>query len=565
MPGYMTSTVVSAALDKFAGDYPDTCTRFSWLAGPAGASAGYVLVKKAVASSPPNRWPVLISGGVHARELAPPDALVSFLKLLLDAYSKKKSIVYPAWASTVDPVIYDSFTIDWPSIRSVVEKVDLYVAPLVNADGRDFVLAPLPAGTSLTTQMLHKDWRKNRRPAPVGSASPYCVGVDLNRNFDIVWDFKKFYNTAIAGVQTSDQPCNSDLYCGPAQESEPETKNLAGLMRSKQISFFLDVHQYSRDVMFSWGIETNQSTVADQNFANPAWDGKRDGTLHDTYKEYIPASAAFAGEAMAKRMSQWILTKAGGSQAKAQARSAYKVIPSADLYVTSGACDDYCFSRWFTAATAGAPISPVMALTIEVGGDPSLGPDNDDGGFSPDYVNQYPKLEREVHAAAWAFLTAIAATGFQGPSAPPGPAKDPGTCFIAGAAYGDPGHPAVLFLRDVRDRQLGATQAGKVIATVLTAGYIRLSPPVAAWLRGRPRMRAAVRAWLLDPLVALLTHVSDRTRGTPRLRSLALTLILLLVAVAALTAVAALAEFLSRAAQLFLALMREAATVQGPT
>src|SRR5260370_3623680 len=98
---------------------------------------------------------------------------------------------------------------------------------------------------------------------------------------------------------------------------------------------------------------------------------------------------------------------------------------SASLYIASGAPDDYCFSRWFTAATAGTPVSPVMAFTIEVGGDPGKGADQNEGGFSPNYVTQYPKLEREIHVAAWAFLSAVSSTAFVGPQAPPPPAPPP--------------------------------------------------------------------------------------------------------------------------------------------
>src|SRR5260370_39632114 len=98
---------------------------------------------------------------------------------------------------------------------------------------------------------------------------------------------------------------------------------------------------------------------------------------------------------------------------------------SASLYIASGATDDYCFSRWFTAATAGTPVSPVMAFTIEVGGDPGKGADQNEGGFSPNYVTQYPKLEREIHVAAWAFLSAVSSTAFVGPQAPPAPAPPP--------------------------------------------------------------------------------------------------------------------------------------------
>src|SRR3989442_1610021 len=80
------------------------CTRSGpgdWAVGWAGGKSGYVKISKTTANNPAQRWPVLLTGGVHARELAPPDALVSFLGKLLAAYAASSAITYPAWT---DPV-----------------------------------------------------------------------------------------------------------------------------------------------------------------------------------------------------------------------------------------------------------------------------------------------------------------------------------------------------------------------------------------------------------------------------------------------------------------------------
>jgi Zinc carboxypeptidase len=429
MAGYMTSTVVSAKLDALVTAYPGLCTRSGpgdWQAGTAGGKSGYVKIGATAKDSPAQRWAVLLIGGVHARELAPPDALVSFLQRLLAAYKASTAVTYPSWTDPVNNITYGSFIIPWPWVKNIVESLDLYVAPLVNDDGRDFVLAPLPSGTPHATQELHKNWRKNRRAAPSGNSDPHAVGIDINRNFDIVWNFPKFYDMSIpdVDVHTSTSPVDEtyagDVAAGSA-ESEPEVKNVANLMRTKSISYFVDFHMYGRDVLYSWGTESNQSTDAAQTFSNSAFDGKRDGINHSAYAEYIPDLTVKAAAAIAQAVSGDILAKAGADP-KARARSGYTAKQSSYLYVTSGSSDDYCFSRWFAPFTGGAPVSPVFAYTIEIGGDPSLGPDNDDGGWSPDYVKQYPKLEREIHIAAWKFLSIVAATAFQAPSAPPTPA-----------------------------------------------------------------------------------------------------------------------------------------------
>jgi hypothetical protein len=479
MAGWMTSTVVSSHLDTLATGNPAACTRSrpaDWAAGWAGGKSGYVKVAATTPASPAARWAVLITGGVHARELAPPDALVSFLEKLLPAYTASNAITYPAWTDPVDGIVYDSFTIPWPWVKNIVERLDLYVVPLVNDDGRDFALT-VPASTA--DQALHKGWRKNRRPAPAGVTDPHGIGVDINRNFDIVWNFPKFYDVALSDIanHSSTNPVDEtyvgDVTSGTA-ESEPETKNVANLMRTKGVSFFLDVHAFGRDVMYSWGIESDQTNDATMNFANQIYDGKRDGTSHTAYSEYIPASTLAAAQAFAQNMCAQILAKAGGSDPRARTRSVYTAKPSADLYVTSGACDDYCFSRWFTAATAGTPVSPVMAFTAEIGGDPDLGADYDEGGFIPNYVNNYPKLEREIHVAAWAFLNMIAAQTAQGPSAPPAPTPPPPATSGGGSCL------MLLMCLLLAIGSVIAVVAGPAVAGTLLGGGA-----VAAWLARR--------------------------------------------------------------------------------
>jgi murein tripeptide amidase MpaA len=550
MAGYMVTSVMNARLDAAAAAATAAtgsfCSHQSWTPGHAGASVGYVKIGATTGASPTERWSVLVSGGVHARELAPPDALVSFVEKLVAAYTASSDVVYPSWTSPVDGVVYSSFTVPWPKVRAVVENLDLYIAPCVNADGRDFVLAPLPSGATSAQQRLHKDWRKNRRPAPPGAVGDSCVGVDLNRNFDINWDYKKAYAPS-AGVGASDDPCDFQVYKGPFAGSEPETHNLANLMDTTNVSYFLDVHSYGRDILYPWGIETDQTTDPAQSFLNPSWDGKRDGNdpAATAYQEYIPQLELDVLKALGQRMADWILNKAGGSDPTAQSRSKYKVMLDALLYpgsVTVGTSDDYCFSRWFYAAKLANPIAPVLAYTIEVGGDPAVA-GQDEGGFAPDYVKHYPKIEREIHAAVWAFITAAAASNKSAPQTPPLPSPPPKVggsdgksspdCFIAGAAYAAAGgqtHPTVAFLRDVRDRQLPASRPGGAFAAMLAAAYARVSPPLARWLVGRKAARAAVRVVLVAPLAAVLGLASRATARWPRLRSVVLALIFVIAA-----------------------------------
>jgi len=91
------------------------------------------------------------------------------------------------------------------------------------------------------------------------------------------------------------------------------------------------------------------------------------------------------------------------------------------------------------------------------------------------------------------------------------PLPDDGGCFIATAAYGADWKAEVRILREFRDRYLLTHAPGRWF----TAGYYRLSPPLANYLRDRDYLRRGVR-WLLTPLVLLASFLLS---GTPLLKA----------------------------------------------
>jgi hypothetical protein len=97
---------------------------------------------------------VLILGGVHPREWVPPD----------------------------------------DEVRRVVDTLDVFFYPCVNRDGRHF------------SQSADALWRKNRRPDPRGGA---CVGVDLNRNVDFLWDHQAKFasNSGVSRIRRGARAC----------------------------------------------------------------------------------------------------------------------------------------------------------------------------------------------------------------------------------------------------------------------------------------------------------------------------------------------------------------------
>jgi len=118
---------------------------------------------------------------------------------------------------------------------------------------------------------------------------PQCTGVDVNRNYDFLWNFPEYFSPS-AGIVDSTNPCDHDLYNGPSAFSEPESQNAKWIFDTfPNIGFFVDLHSFGEDILYSWGDDEDQSSDSNMNFHNPAYDGMR-GVAGDAYKEYIPNS-----------------------------------------------------------------------------------------------------------------------------------------------------------------------------------------------------------------------------------------------------------------------------------
>ena len=307
----------------------------------------------------PNRPGIFFLGGIHAREWGSSDILINFVEQLCTAFRTQSGITLGG----------KNFTA--AQIQQIVNQKDVYVFPQANPDGRHYSMTAEP------------DWRKNRRPAPPGSNNPDCVGVDLNRNYDFLWNFTTHF-APNAPIQNSTNPCDHDIYIGPAPVSEPETKNVVWVFDNfANIGFFIDVHSYSEDILYNWGDDVDQTKKKQMNFQNPAFDGKR-GIANDTaYKEFIPAADKTAAIKLAKQMRSAIQAVRGRE---------YKVIQSLSLYPTAGTSDDYAYSRHIVD-----PSKPkVLSYTIEWGSEKSPTP------FHPSYP-EMKKIIQEITAALLQF------------------------------------------------------------------------------------------------------------------------------------------------------------------
>ena len=125
-------------------------------------------------------------------------------------------------------------------------------------------------------------WRKNRRKV-WPDLGPACIGVDLNRNFDVLWDFQRHF-APDSDVSASADPCDPQVYVGPEAASEPETRNVVWLLDQHPATrWFVDVHSYVPAIYHTWGFDENQTSDPSMTFQNPAFDGQR-GRIGDKYR-----------------------------------------------------------------------------------------------------------------------------------------------------------------------------------------------------------------------------------------------------------------------------------------
>ncbi|RRJ64656.1 carboxypeptidase [Paenibacillus oralis] len=260
---------------------------------------------------------ILLTGNVHAREWGGSDITLNVLKQLVQAYDSRQAIAYGG----------KNFAFE--QIRRILENIDLYVFPEVNPDGKIYSQSFAEENErGFDSNSGEKFWwRKNRYRNQQGTV----VGVDVNRNFDFLWE-------SGIGASTDEK---SLVYRGPSPASEPETQNIIHLLDTDtNIRFYLDIHSYGELILYNWGDDENQSLDKDKNFQNKRFNGMRGlfGSIpeRNLYEEYISPDDERLEISLANRMNQALQAVRGKS---------YKVKPGSGLYYTSGTTTDYAYSR----------------------------------------------------------------------------------------------------------------------------------------------------------------------------------------------------------------------------
>jgi murein tripeptide amidase MpaA len=280
---------------------------------------------------------LLFAANVHAREWGGADACVYFAADLLEAYTSGTGLQFGN--RFFSPL----------AIAAVVERLNVVVLPCVNPDGRIY-------------DMQHDAlWRRNRNPAEANGI-PNRIGVDVNRNHSFLWDHRRAF--AAAAQNTSSMGSDDTLsenYRGSAPDSEPETRNIHWLLdRFRFTHWYVDIHCYEGDLLYSWGDDKNQSDSPAMNFLNTDYDDQR-GT-DGGYGEYITSQDLTIARGAAERAVAAMNEVRGKRYVALQSVSLWGS-PGKVTYPTSGASDDYAFSRHRSDCTKGK----VYAFTLEFG------------------------------------------------------------------------------------------------------------------------------------------------------------------------------------------------------
>ncbi|TLS30690.1 hypothetical protein PpBr36_02561 [Pyricularia pennisetigena] len=282
-------------------------------------------------------YSVLMQAAIHPRERGSPDHLVYFVSDLLWARKEGRGLRYGGSAYTAAQV-------------SAALALGIVAIPVVNPDGMAH------------DQQAHTCWRKNRNAVAASATDPRSVGVDLNRNFDLLWDYRR--TMAPGTMDGSDDPA-MEYYHGAAAFSEPETRNVRWVMdQHPRLAWYMDLHSAAQVVLHGWCHDAVQADDPAQNWKNPAYDGKR-GTLFDPavdYAEYMDRRDWDALSVTAARMASAMqLTK---DEEHAWSSDPYVASQGVLGFGTSTGCSiDHAYSRHLEDATK----SKILGFGFEFG------------------------------------------------------------------------------------------------------------------------------------------------------------------------------------------------------
>lgn len=399
---YRSAEQLAVLMRQLARWFPNYFTRFE-LPEPSVEGRPVFALRLRVGDDDERRG-VLVVGGTHSREVVNPDAIFELAVDLMVSHANRSDITY------------ENLTWSAADVKLILETLDLWLVPCMNPDGREF---------ALTADRL---WRKNRRPNP-GTAA---IGVDLNRNFDVLW--------GVTGGETSCVP-GSVVYCGPEAFSEPETRNIRHLLETRRLNCLLDVHSFSELVLWPWGHAPSQSTDPSKSFTTlPSGTCAPIGV--SGYQEYVEPRDLQRFQTVGERIVSAIAA-VRGRQYTSKASSA--------LYPSTGTLGDYAYARHI----ADPGQQKTYGFTFEVG--PEAGTLSD--SFHP---ADPTAIKRDTKAGIIALVR---------------------QCMCAIELIGShllPGESELFELRRIRDEVLATTESGRAWIALFERAQLPLLTTLAA-------------------------------------------------------------------------------------
>ncbi|WP_143043967.1 M14 family zinc carboxypeptidase [Nonomuraea jiangxiensis] len=161
-----------------------------------------------------SRTGVLAYSQEHAREWVTPLVTIEAAERLLRNYSRDKAT------------------------KRLLERTDIFIVPVVNPDGANYSFYDF------------NSQRKNMtNHCPAAQSDPALRnqwGVDVNRNYAVGSLFDGYFGAS--------SNCQSGTFAGPAEHSEPESRNVIWLAQKfRNIKFAMNVHSYGGYFMWPPG------------------------------------------------------------------------------------------------------------------------------------------------------------------------------------------------------------------------------------------------------------------------------------------------------------------------
>jgi len=221
--GYMTYTQMVGKLQALAQQYPqlvtledvgDTHLKRSGQA-PNHDIWAVSLTNKQISGHKPT---LMLTAGVHARELAPVELVMKLAEELASKYGQD------------------------PQITQLMDTREVVLLPMVNVDGR----VEVEKGDS---------WKRKNMNTSRGD------GVDLNRNFDARWNYEGL-DVPSSWKRGLTDP-RGQTYSGTSAASEIETQVVQNMYKRKRINASMDIHAYGE--MFFWPLGFQREPIPEVN------------------------------------------------------------------------------------------------------------------------------------------------------------------------------------------------------------------------------------------------------------------------------------------------------------